>query len=245
MKNILVIIILVFPGFQSYSQSEFYSNLKNNPKSIKTKYIKTHFSEIDIFNEGKLVLHSSSRYGFKRVIEKYQYDKYGNIISVISVNPKSQKDTISILEYKYFRNNQNQIKKIMYNYNNEILKIKDSITYDENENIINYVILYPKSKNSFFYFTEYFYITYNHEGFVKTFMEKSEQGYSQIQYKYNKLGDVIEEITSQEIYNNSKKNEDIIYKCNYEYDKYNNWKVSYGLVHGKPKVEIKRKIKYQ
>lgn len=133
----------------------------------------------------------------------------------------------------------------MYNYNNEILKIKDSITYDENENIINYVILYPKSKNSFFYFTEYFYITYNHEGFVKTFMEKSEQGYSQIQYKYNKLGDVIEEITSQEIYNNSKKNEDIIYKCNYEYDKYNNWKVSYGLVHGKPKVEIKRKIKYQ
>ncbi|MCF6184911.1 MAG: hypothetical protein L3J56_09880 [Bacteroidales bacterium] len=147
---------------------------------------------------------------------------------------------------KYFFNNKGQIKKIIFKFNDKITRIKDSIIYDDRANIISYLMLKPKTvflPNTTY--TLYYHITYNEKGLIKSFNIKDDAGFLKRQYFYNRFGDVIKIIISQQISLDAPKIEDKIIKYNYKYDKFGNWIKRYAQINGKYKLDEKRKIKYK
>ena len=247
MKTIYTLSILLI-SFSNVcnSQPNNFLNLKNSPKSIKIKkiYNRTLYTKVYNFDKGQLIKKISKRNFIKRDKIKYQYNFNGNLIKEISTNPKKKKDTI-VSEYKYYYNDKGQIIKVIFKYNDEITRIKDSIIYNDESNVVSYIILRPKTLNHYYYLKEYHNITYNNKGLINTYIIKdNNSGFLKHQYYYNRLGDILEVITTQQISIDAPKIEDKVNRYSYKYDKYNNWKKRYVSIQGKIKRDTKRKIKY-
>ncbi len=246
MKHLFLLIIL-FCAKISYSQLQEFSNLKNNPKKIKTtkRLSNILFSQIYKFDNGKLIKEISKRNFKKSSVVVYKYDTLDNLKNKIELKPYKRNDTLNFVSYEYVFQN-NKIVKIIKKYNHKIIEIKDSIVYNDKSKITGYIILNPSKKNPFDYFKEYVNITYNDEGLVKT-VKYEEQNYktysfSEYKFEYYSNGDISKMIISQKLPNSPVKTETYAYK--YDYDKNMNWTKKYILVNGKRKITEKRKIKY-
>jgi hypothetical protein len=221
------------------SQNNDLFNIKNNPQKIviRKNFMGALYTKIYKFQEERLVSEISKRNFRETMKSEYIYNSFGKPIKKIFTS-KSDKDTIFSM-YSY--DEKQSLKKITMKENNEVLKIRDSLKYDNKENIISYIIFYPDAKIKTGYLKTYYNFTYNNQNFINSQKIDYSNGNKIItEYFYNKNG-YVQEFIVKEIGQFSK-TESV--KYTYKYDRYGNWVIKYVLINGKKRKVIKRKIKY-
>lgn len=239
--SIKVIILAVFLLSTNLciSQNNDLFNIKNSPQKIiiRGNFMGALYTKIYKFQKGRLVSEINKRNFRETMNREYFYNSFGKTKKKISMG-KNNKDTI-ISIYSY--DEKQRLQKIKMKKNNEVLKVRDSLKYDNNGNVVNYTIFYPDAKVKSGYLKTYYIFTYNNQNIINSQKIDYGDGDKMItEYFYNKKG-YVQEFMVKEIGQFSKKE---LVKYTYKYDKYGNWVIKYILMNGKKRKVTKRKIRY-
>jgi len=266
MQRFVYFIIAVFISTSAFSQeyADEMNKLKGKPIRVELRFKKglLHYNSdwyylYKFFDSGKIKVQKNYERGKLRAEYHYKYDSKGNKISEVCIGAVNHKtDSTEIFKNEYTFDILGNIKtEILKGPEHELIWSRDSIIYNNSNQPIKYVKVYPPWSEKGQRILEYYTLTYNEKGLVEEInMNDIEGSHRKNHYWYYDNGNISKsEVNHLAVFksnnrlalNNNRLTEKKVVEYFYKYDRNGNWIERYTKVNNSQKqLEIKRLIKY-